>query len=62
MPRGKKAGERCVNLKDDGLCRLWGTPDYPAVCRAFTPQRWVCGESAAEALKLIAELEDRTRP
>ena len=42
--------------------RLWGTPDYPPVCRAFTPQRWVCGDSAAEALRLIAELEEKTRP
>jgi len=62
MPNGKKAGERCVNLGADGLCRLWGSPDYPPVCRAFTPQRWVCGDTAAEALRLLADLEDQTRP
>jgi hypothetical protein len=62
MPAGKPAGARCVNLDAAGLCRLWGKPEYPAVCRAFLPQRWVCGESASEALRLIAELEVRTRP
>jgi hypothetical protein len=62
MPRGKKAGERCVNLAADGLCRVWNTPEYPEVCRAFAPQRWVCGDSAAEALRLLADLEARTRP
>lgn len=62
MPHGKPAGARCVNLDGAGLCRLWGGPDYPAVCRSFTPQRWVCGTSASEAMRLIAELEARTRP
>jgi hypothetical protein len=62
MPDGKPVGVRCVNLDEAGLCRLWGGPDYPDVCRAFVPQRWVCGESASEAMRLIAELEVRTRP
>ena len=62
MPQGKPAGVRCVNLKDEGLCRLWGTADYPDVCRKFTPQLSVCGGSTAEALALIAELERLTRP
>lgn len=62
MPHGKKAGERCVNLTAEGLCRVWGTKDYPDVCRQFTPQRWVCGDTAAEALRLLAELEEKTRP
>ncbi|TPW20638.1 MAG: hypothetical protein FD126_1482 [Elusimicrobia bacterium] len=62
MPLGKPAGVRCVNLDQAGLCRLWGGPDYPAVCRDFKPQRWVCGETASEAMRLIADLETRTRP
>lgn len=51
-----------MNLNDAGLCRLWGGPDYPDVCSAFKPQKWVCGETASEALRLIADLEARTRP
>ena len=62
MPRGKAAGERCVNLAADGLCRLWGSPEYPEVCRAFTPQKWVCGNTAEEALRLLSSLEGATRP
>jgi hypothetical protein len=62
MPGGKPAGVHCVNLDDAGLCRVWNTPDYPEVCRKFAPQRWVCGDSAEEALRLIAALERDTRP
>jgi hypothetical protein len=62
MPDGKPAGVRCVNLDASGRCVLWGKPEYPAVCRGFVPQRWVCGETAEEALALIAELEAATRP
>lgn len=62
MPGGKPAGARCVNLDADGLCRLWGTPDYPAVCRSFRPSAWVCGETAEQALALIAALETATDP
>ena len=62
MPEGKPAGARCVNLTPEGLCRLWGGPEYPSVCRSFIPQPWVCGGTALEAMALIAELERRTRP
>lgn len=62
MPNGKKAGERCVNLGPDNRCRIWGSPDYPPVCRAFRPGRWVCGDSADQALVLLARLEADTRP
>lgn len=62
MPDGKPAGVRCVNLGAAGRCALWGTPEYPKVCREFTPSPWVCGETADEALGLIAALEAATRP
>lgn len=62
MPQGKPAGVRCVNLSDAGRCVLWGTPEYPKVCREFTPSPWVCGETAEQALALIAALESATRP
>ena len=62
MPRGKAAGERCVNLGADNLCALWGKPEYPDVCRGFVPQKWVCGDTSEQALRLLAELERVTRP
>lgn len=62
MPSGKPAGMRCVNLDAEGKCRVWGTPEYPAVCRGFKPEPSVCGGSADEALALIAALEESTRP
>lgn len=62
MPRGKRAGERCVNLDASGRCVLWGGPDYPDVCRNFRPSPEVCGRDAAEALALIAALEKATAP
>jgi hypothetical protein len=62
MPHGKPAGVRCVNLDESGLCRLWGTELYPAVCRGFRPMRDVCGENSEQALALIAALEKSTQP
>lgn len=62
MPDGKPAGVRCAHLTPAGHCALRGGPDYPKVCRDFVPQRWVCGETAEEALALIAALEAATRP
>lgn len=62
MPDGKPAGVRCVNLDAAGLCRLWGTELYPAVCRGFRPLPDVCGENSEQALALIAALEKSTRP
>ena len=35
MPNGKPAGVRCVQLDDDNLCKLFGTPQRPAVCGDF---------------------------
>jgi hypothetical protein len=58
MPNGKPAGVACVNLDaDTGLCRIWGTADYPDVCRRFGADEDTCGSSRDEALVLIARLE-----
>ena len=63
MPGGKPAGAVCVNLDPDSLrCRIWGTQDYPQVCRDFQPQAGVCGRSREEAMSLIGWLEDATTP
>ena len=60
MPQGKKAGERCLNLSDDNLCTLFGLPEWPAFCGVFQAEVSICGNSQAEAIKLIGWLEGVT--
>jgi len=62
MPHGKPAGVRCVNLDENSLCRLWGTPEYPEVCRLFPAMEDTCGGNTTEALDLLIRLEERTAP
>ena len=63
MPGGKPPFTRCVNLDPASLrCRIWGTPAYPEVCRAFTPGPGSCGASAGEAVALLTDLELLTNP
>ncbi|OIN04771.1 YkgJ family cysteine cluster protein [Oceanisphaera psychrotolerans] len=61
MPNGKAAGESCLHLLEDMRCALFGKPERPAVCAAFKAMPDVCGDSQAEALWLIEELESATR-
>jgi hypothetical protein len=60
MPHGKPAGVRCVNLDDDHRCRLWGTAQYPDVCRRFAADIAVCGETRDEAMVLLTVMERET--
>lgn len=60
MPNGKPAGQRCVQLSADNLCLLFGQPERPAVCSAFGADVQVCGSGTAEALQLLAWLEQAT--
>ncbi len=63
MPGGKPAGVVCVNLDPFTYeCTIWGAPDYPEVCRAFTATAELCGSSRDQALDRLADLEFRTRP
>ena len=62
MPQGKPAGVRCVNLDEDNLCRVWGTAEYPEVCRRFPAMADTCGNDAVEAVRLLARLEEHTAP
>ncbi|ALO41925.1 hypothetical protein [Pseudoalteromonas phenolica] len=59
-PNGKKAGERCNNLTDDNLCKLFGLPERPAVCHDFKAVEWACGQNQNEAIKILTELETST--
>ncbi|HYF79834.1 MAG TPA: YkgJ family cysteine cluster protein [Symbiobacteriaceae bacterium] len=62
MPNGKPAGVRCVQLTDDGRCRIFGQPERPEVCRSLRPSPDMCGESAADALRWLTWLEEETSP
>ena len=62
MPDGKPPGVRCVNLDDASRCRIWGRPEYPAVCRLFPAMEDTCGASTEEALRLLTRLEHSTAP
>ncbi len=60
MPDGKAAGVRCVQLTDDNRCRLFGSPERPAVCNALRPSEEMCGHSRREALTYLTFLERAT--
>ena len=61
MPDGKPAGVPCVNLEPASKrCHLWGTDQYPDLCRQFQPSLDNCGNSSAEALQILTLLEEQT--
>lgn len=60
MPKGKPAGERCVQLDEKNLCKLFGKPERPKVCGQFQPDPELCADSSAEAIRLLLELESVT--
>ena len=60
MPNGKLAGERCVQLSSDNRCRIFGLPERPAVCLAFSADLEVCGETNEQALQQLNWLEQAT--
>ena len=62
MPGGKPAGVRCVQLDDDGRCRLFGRPERPAVCLSLLPGREMCGADREHAMRWLGWLEEQTRP
>lgn len=57
MPAGKPAGERCIQLDDANLCRLFGDPRRPLVCERFKFDTALCGSDRHEALDRISALE-----
>jgi hypothetical protein len=62
MPGGKAAGVRCTQLTADNLCRLFGTPPRPAVCRDLQPAAEMCRSDRAEAIEWLTQLELETLP
>jgi len=60
MPAGKPAGERCIHLSADHLCRLFNSAERPRVCNAFQAMYDVCGESFQDAMLRLRSLEEQT--
>lgn len=60
MPNGKAAGERCIHLTESYLCGLFGLPQRPAVCAAFKADVDTCGETRADAIRILGWLEGAT--
>jgi len=58
MPEGKPAGVRCIHLKCNLECAIYHVPGRPKVCDGFQADPLVCGNSRAEALSILARLED----
>lgn len=61
MPDGKPAGQRCIQLDDKNLCKIFGQPERPAVCDAFSAEEWICGTDNTEAMLIISDLERSTQ-
>ena len=62
MPNGKPAGVPCVNLDQNMRCRIFNSPDRPAVCSSLQPSEEMCGSCRQEAMNHLAELEKLTAP
>jgi len=62
MPQGKPAGVPCVNLDENMRCRIFNSPERPAVCGSLQPCEEMCGSCREEALQFLTELENLTRP
>ncbi|WP_368937726.1 YkgJ family cysteine cluster protein [Morganella morganii] len=62
MPDGKPANTRCVQLSEQNLCLIFGSPLRPVVCSGLQPSREMCGESRDEAMIYLLDLEKQTAP
>lgn len=62
FPQGKPAGERCPHLDSELRCRLFESPERPAVCGSLQPNPEMCGADASHAMTYLERLEHATRP
>ena len=62
MPKGKKAGERCIQLDENNRCKIFLDTRRPKVCGDLSPEAAMCGNTREEALAYLEELERLTSP
>jgi hypothetical protein len=60
MPDGKPAGVRCIQLDQENRCKLFGSPERPAVCASLKASTEMCGPDQAHALLYLGRLERMT--
>ncbi|MGU3486589.1 YkgJ family cysteine cluster protein [Enterobacter bugandensis] len=62
MPEGKPANTRCVQLSESNLCMIFESPLRPKVCSGLQPSAEMCGNTRAQAMTWLLELEALTAP
>lgn len=62
MPYGKPMNTRCVQLSEDNLCLIFGSPLRPKVCSGLQPTGDMCLTTREEAIIYLLELEQKTLP
>jgi len=62
MPQGKPAGVKCVQLKDDFRCAIFGRPERPAFFVSLRPTEEMCGTTRDQAMAYLETLEIATKP
>ena len=62
MPNGKPAGVRCVQLRDDNGCAIFGQPERPAFCAGLQASSDMCGTTREHAMAWLSALELATAP
>ncbi|MGH0045926.1 YkgJ family cysteine cluster protein [Enterobacter cloacae] len=62
MPEGKPANTRCVQLSETNLCMIFGSPLRPKVCSGLQPSTEMCGNTRAQAMTYLLNLEALTAP
>ncbi|MBP1522137.1 Fe-S-cluster oxidoreductase [Salmonella enterica subsp. enterica serovar Worthington] len=60
MPNGKPMNTRCVQLSEDNLCLIFGSPLRPVLW--FATGRDMCLTTREEAIIYLLELEQKTLP
>ena len=53
---------RCIQLREDNGCAIFGRPERPAFCAGLQASSEMCGDSREHAIAWIAELELATAP
>ncbi|EIW3896035.1 YkgJ family cysteine cluster protein [Klebsiella pneumoniae] len=62
MPQGKPANVRCVQLSEDNLCSIFGSPLRPKICGSLQPSIDMCATNREEAFIYLVHLEEATAP
>ena len=57
MPDGKPAGQRCIQLDENNLCKLFNHPERPQACLNFQATEEFCGTNNNFALQSLIQLE-----